>query len=349
MRKIFIAGHNGMAGSAVLRTFSKQRDCKIITMSKKELNLADQLATLNFIKKQRPDEIILAAAKVGGISANNNNRVDFLLENLKIQNNVIGAAFETGVKKFIFLGSSCIYPKNSKCPIKECDLLTDSLEYSNEPYAIAKIAGMKLCENISFENTNFSYLTIMPSNLFGLGDNYDLETGHVFAVVCLKVTLAKILSQNNTELASHLYRRTQKFNPNKKIDKTNIEDILASHGVTRGKLEFWGTGKPMREFVASEDLAHAICTITNNYDKSKAALAEQNYSVNCGSGVNTSISELVNLVCEIVNYNGSIYFNGQNADGTFQKDIDSSMMRSFGWEPKISLTQGIMNALQELK
>lgn len=292
--------------------------------------------------------MILAAAKVGGIVANNKYRGEFLFENIQVQNNVIHNAYLSGVKKLLFLGSTCIYPKSCPQPIKEESLLTGELEYTNEPYAIAKIAGIKMCESYNLQfGTN--YISVMPTNLYGPNDNFNLETSHVLPALVRKFHLAKLLSSN--DFAS----LQQELDID---DKLEISKYLSQFGVFANKVEIWGTGTPMREFLWSEDMADACVHILENVEAdelaekySKEGLVRNNH-INIGTGVDISIKDLANKIKDIVGFNGAIYFNVDKPDGTPKKLTDVSRLHDLGWKHKVDLDSGLQlmyNAYLEKK
>jgi len=319
--KIYVAGHRGLVGSAIVKNLESKGYKNLLLKTHKELDLLDQQAVKEFFEAEKPEYVILAAAKVGGIVANNTYRADFIYENLQIQNNVIHQSYLSGVKKLLFLGSTCIYPKNAPQPMKEDSLLTSELEYTNEPYAIAKIAGIKMCESYNLQyGTNF--ISVMPTNLYGPNDNFDLETSHVLPALLRKMHEAKL---NNTP-----------------------------------KVEIWGSGKPRREFLYSEDMADACVFLMKNIDfqdivneqlgiNSSCDITEykhkeiRNTHINIGTGVDISIKELTLIIKEIVGYEGELYFNTEKPDGTMVKLTDPSKLHSFGWKHKIKLKDGIQN------
>lgn len=313
--KIFVAGSTGMVGSAIIRSLIKQGYSNIIGTYRNrqpqekhpslryfQLDLMQQNEVKRFFEEQEPDYVIDAAAKVGGIVANDTYRGQFLYENLTIQNNIIHHAYLSGVKKLLFLGSSCIYPKNAPQPIKEDYLLTSELEPTNEPYAIAKIAGLKLCENYNLQYGT-SFISAMPTNLYGPEDNYDLHTSHVLPALIRKFHEAK-----------------------KNQDKS---------------VTIWGTGKPLREFMHVDDVAAACIFLMNTY--------KGNEFVNIGWGKDISIKDLALLIKEIVGFEGELVFDTSKPDGTPRKLLDVSRLNALGFEPQISLRQGIEHAYEEFK
>jgi len=304
--KIYIAGHRGLVGSAIVKNLEQKGYTNLITKTHKGLDLIDQQAVAEFFKKEKPEYVILAAAKVGGIAANNTYRADFIYENLAIQNNVIHQSYVYKVKKLLFLGSTCIYPKNAPQPMKEDSLLTSPLEYTNEPYAIAKIAGIKMCESYNIQyGTNF--ISVMPTNLYGPNDNFDLKNSHVLPALLRKMHEAKL---NNEP-----------------------------------KVEIWGSGKPRREFLYSEDMADACVFIMENRDfkdtYKKGQKEIRNTHINIGTGKDISIKELAHTIKKIVGYGGELYFDTSKPDGTMVKLTDPSKLHSLGWRHKVELEEGI--------
>ena len=347
--KIYVAGHRGLVGSAILKNLQSKGYCNIITRTHNELDLANQTHVANFFEKEKPEYVFLAAAKVGGIVANNVYRANFIYENLMIQNNVIHQSYLHNVKKLLFLGSTCIYPKNAPQPMKEEYLLTDTLEYTNEPYAIAKIAGIKMCESYNLQyGTNF--ISVMPTNLYGPNDNFDLEMSHVLPALIRKIHLAKLLSESNFEAVI------------KDLNVTSIEEAktyLASFGVSAQSVEIWGTGTPKREFLWSEDMADACVFIMENRDFSdivNARSTKQSYEtkqnnnigveirnthINIGTGQDISIKELAETIKEVVGFRGNLIFNSNKPDGTMRKLTDVSKLNLLGWRYTIDLVEGV--------
>ncbi len=298
--KIYVAGHNGMVGSAICRSLSKAGFTNLIVRSSSELDLRDQQAVSLFFEEEKPDYVFLAAAKVGGILANNTYRGQFLYDNLMIQSNVIHAAYEVGVKKLLFLGSSCIYPKLAEQPLKEEYLLTGLLEPTNEPYAIAKIAGLKQCENYRSQY-GCDFISVMPTNLYGYGDNYDLEKSHVVPALLRKFHEAKV---NNAP-----------------------------------QVDVWGSGKPLREFLFSDDLAEACLFLMDHYSEPEL--------INIGSGEELSIKELAETIQEVVGFTGTINWLRDKPDGTPRKLLDVSKLHNLGWKHRISLKEGLQLAYKD--
>lgn len=285
-KKIFVAGHRGLVGSAVMRALEARGHRQILFKTRQELDLRNSVAVREFFKNERPDYVILAAAKVGGIGANSTYPVEFLLENLQIQNAVIPAAADHGVSKLVFLGSSCIYPKSARYPLTEDQLLTSAFEPTNEAYALAKVAGIKLCQFYAKEYSK-NFISVMPTNLYGPNDYYDVEKSHVIPAMLLKVLKAK--------------REGAKV------------------------VTFWGTGKPLREFLHSDDLAEAILTCLEKYDSPVL--------INIGSQEEVSIASLAKMVCEACDFQGEIHWDTSKPDGVMRKVMDSSKIRTLGWKP----------------
>ncbi|MFC4097330.1 GDP-L-fucose synthase family protein [Euzebyella saccharophila] len=351
--KIYIAGHRGLVGSAILKQLKAKGYSNFLLRTHAELDLVDANAVGEFFAEEKPDYVILAAAKVGGIVANNTYRGDFIYSNLMIQNNVVHHSYLNGVKKLLFLGSTCIYPKECPQPMKEDYLLTDVLEYTNEPYAIAKIAGIKLCESYNLQyGTN--YISVMPTNLYGPNDNFDLEKSHVLPALIRKMHLGKALEQNDWEAI----RADLKNRPIESVDeKANEEAILQTlkkYGVTTGKdgvsVEIWGSGKPMREFLWSEDMAEACVFIMENrnfedtYESGQKEI--RNTHINIGTGKDVSIKELAETIKRQVGFDGSLQFNADKPDGTMKKLTDVSKLHELGWKHNIELEDGISQMYQ---
>ena len=333
--KIYIAGHRGLVGSAILKNLQDKGYSNFITRTHSELDLSDQKAVEDFFEKEKPEFVFLAAAKVGGIVANNTYRADFIYKNLMIQNNVIHQSYVHGVKKLMFLGSTCIYPKNCPQPMKEEYLLTKTLEYTNEPYAIAKIAGIKMCESYNLQyGTNF--ISVMPTNLYGPNDNFDLEKSHVLPALIRKIHLAKLLEENN-------YKAVIKDLNIKNIDAAKA--YLKMFGVSESSVEIWGSGKPMREFLWSEDMADACVYLMeerdfkDTYKENKSEI--RNTHINIGTGEDISIKDLAIKIKKIIGYKGDLVFNTEKPDGTMKKLTDVSKLNGLGWRFKIDLDTGM--------
>ena len=338
--KIYIAGHRGLVGSAIYNHLKNNGYSNIITRTHKELDLTNQIATANFFASESPEYVFLAAAKVGGIVANNSYRADFIYENLMIQNNVIHQSYLNKVKKLLFLGSTCIYPKQTPQPMNEDALLTNTLEYTNEPYAIAKIAGIKMCESYNLQyGTNF--ISVMPTNLYGPNDNFDLEKSHVLPALIRKIHLAKLLSENRFEEVL------------KDLNANSIEEAktyLKSFGVYEKSVEVWGSGKPKREFLWSEDMADACVFIMKNRNFSdtfnKKATEIRNTHINIGTGKEVSIKELAETIKETIGFKGDLVFNIEKPDGTMNKLTDVSKLHKLGWKHKMELKLGLKKAFE---
>lgn len=361
--KIYVAGHTGLVGSAISASLQEQGYTNLLTRTHKELDLLDCDAVAKFFEQEKPEYVILAAAKVGGIVANNVYRADFIFENLMIQTNVIHHSYIHGVKKLLFLGSTCIYPKKSPQPIKEEYLLTNTLEYTNEPYAIAKIAGVKLCESYNLQyRTNF--IAVMPTNLYGPADNFNLETSHVLPALIRKIHLGKALEENNWEaIADDLNRR-----PIEGIDgsqgKKEMLAVLSKYGITLVSdhldpisllqdvaVEIWGSGKQIREFLWSDDMAEACVFLMRNVDFIDLVPQEtlghtgqmeiRNTQINIGTGREITIAHLAEIIKIIIKYKGSLVFNTEKPEGTLRKLTDVSKLKALGWRYTVELDEGI--------
>lgn len=311
MKKVFVAGHNGMVGSAICRILQSRSDTEIIVKTRDELDLCDQESVFRFMKNEKPNEVILAAAKVGGIHANNVYPADFIYQNLQIQNNVIHAAHTNDVQKLLFLGSSCIYPRNAIQPMKEDALLTGALEPTNEPYAIAKIAGIKLCESYN-RQYNRDYRSVMPTNLYGPGDNYHPQNSHVLPALISRFHNAK---------------------------KANEDQVLV-----------WGSGNAMREFLYVDDMAEASLFI-HNLDRElfNTVTSPMVSHINVGTGTDITIKELAETVKKTTQFSGEIAFDRTKPDGTPRKLMDSEKIFKLGWMPKFDLETGIMKSYEDFQ
>ena len=341
--KIYVAGHLGLVGSAIWKNLESKGYTNLIGRTLQELDLMDAANVAAFFEAEKPEYVILAAAHVGGIIANNTYRADFIYKNLQIQNNVIGESFRHQVKKLVFLGSTCIYPREAPQPMKEDALLTGQLEYTNEPYAIAKIAGLKMCESFNIQyGTNF--IAVMPTNLYGPNDNCDLERSHVLPAMIRKTYLAKNLQQENWKaVREDLNKRPVEGLDGKASDK-EITTMLAKYGITKGQLELWGTGAPMREFLWSEEMADATVFVMENVnfeDLIKDKNEIRNCHINIGTGKEISIKDLSYLVSKTVGYQGKIRFDSTKPDGTMRKLIDVSKLNALGWKHQIEIEEGV--------
>jgi GDP-L-fucose synthase len=292
--KIFVAGHNGMVGSAILRKLKELKYKKVFYKTRSQLDLTEQKKVFNYFNELKPDAVILAAAKVGGIKANNEKRAEFIYENLSIQNNVIHSSFQNGIKNLIFLGSSCVYPKKSKIPIKENYLLSSYLEKTNEPYAIAKIAGISLCESYNYQY-GVNYKCLMPCNAYGINDNYDPDGSHFLPALIRKIIEA--------------IKKNKEF------------------------IQIWGSGKPLRELIFSDDIADACIYFLNK--KTNHTL------INIGSGVEKSINDYAKYIMKYLGVNLKIRHEKSNLDGTYRKLMDSSLAKKYGWKYKTDLDVGL--------
>lgn len=350
--KIYVAGHKGLVGSAIWKTLEKRGYTNLIGRSHSELNLLDACAVEDFFETEKPEYVFLAAAKVGGIIANSTYRAQFIYENLTIQNNIIHNAYLNKVKKLLFLGSTCIYPREAQQPMPEDCLLTSPLEYTNEPYAIAKIAGIKMCESYNMQyNTN--YISVMPTNLYGPNDNFNLETSHVLPALIRKIYLGKCLEDNNWEaIRIDLDKRPIETVSGKAPNK-DILDVLAKYGIMveslKVSVEIWGTGAPLREFLWSEDMAEACVYVMEKVDfvDVKGSGKEiRNTHINIGTGEDISIKEIVGLIKQTVGYKGEIYFNTSKPDGTMKKLTNPSKIHSLGWKHSVDIKEGIAKMLE---
>ncbi len=351
--KIYVAGHRGLVGSAIVINLKQKGYTNIIFRTHAELDLTNSTQVAEFFNSEKPEYVFLAAAKVGGIAANNNFRGEFIYVNLMIQNNVIHHSYLNGVKKLLFLGSTCIYPKNCPQPMKEEYLLTNTLEYTNEPYAIAKIAGIKMCESYNIQyGTNF--ISVMPTNLYGPNDNFDLEKSHVLPALLRKIHLGKSLMEDDWEA---IKKNLMKF-PIEGIratsEKKAITNKLLQYGISQAKngevtVEIWGSGVPMREFLWSEDMADACIFIMENRDFTDTYEDDEkirNTHINIGTGIDISISDLADLIKSIVSFKGSFKFNQSKPDGTLKKLTDVSKLNALGWNYKVELKEGIEKQYQ---
>ncbi len=371
--KIYVAGHRGLVGSAIWNNLKMRGYTNLVGRTHSELDLTNQQAVKDFFDQERPDGVVLAAAFVGGIMANSLYRADFIMQNMLMQCNVIGESYRHGVKKLLFLGSTCIYPKNAPQPMKEDCLLTSPLEYTNEEYAIAKIAGLKMCESYNLQyGTN--YIAVMPTNLYGPGDNFHLENSHVMPAMMRKVYLSRLLHEGQWDtIRTDLNKR-----PVEGVDgssqSSDIIDVLGKYGIYNNKVVLWGTGTPLREFLWSEDMADASVHVLLNvdfkdiigiekyssvhYGASTDGAVDRNHSegrggalpklgeirnchINVGTGKELTIRELSQLVAKATGFEGTIEFDATKPDGTMRKLIDVEKLHSLGWTHKVELEEGV--------
>ena len=371
--KIYVAGHTGLVGSAIWNNLKKRGYNNLVGLTIHEMDLTDQAAVKAFFDREKPDAVVLAAAFVGGIMANSLYRADFIMVNMKIQCNIISEAYAHGVKKLLFLGSTCIYPKEAPQPMTEDALLTGPLEYTNEPYAIAKIAGLKMCESYNLQyGTNF--IAVMPTNLYGPNDNFHLENSHVMPAMMRKVYLAKLIHEGAWDkIAIDLNKR-----PVEGVTGTSSKDeilkVLAKYGISDNKVVLWGTGTPLRELLWSEELADACVHILTTVDF-KDVIGIEKYSsvhygvaadgvvdrdhtagrggaipslgeirnchINVGTGKELTIRQLSELVVKAVGFEGEVAFDASKPDGTMRKMIDVSKLHRLGWHHKIEIEEGV--------
>ena len=379
--KIYVAGHRGLVGSAIWNNLLKRGYTNLVGRTHRELDLTDQLAVRRFFDAERPDAVVLAAAFVGGIMANSLYRADFIMQNMMMQCNVIGEAYKHGVQRLLFLGSTCIYPKNAPQPMTEDCLLTSPLEYTNEEYAIAKIAGLKMCESYNLQyGTN--YIAVMPTNLYGPNDNFHLENSHVMPAMMRKIYLAKLIHDGNwTAIRRDMDKRPvqfkkgeQKLTVSGSASEEDILESLAFYGIYDNKVVLWGTGTPLREFLWSEDMADASVHVLLNvnfsdvigiekyssvhYGASASGAVDRNNSegrggaipslgeirnchINVGTGKELTIRELSQLVVETVGFKGVVVFDASKPDGTPRKLIDVSKLHRLGWTHSVEIEDGV--------
>lgn len=342
--KIYIAGHRGLVGSAIWKNLQDKGYTNLIGRTHKELDLLDGMAVRKFFDEEQPEYVFLAAAFVGGIMANSIYRADFIYKNLQIQQNIIGESFRHNVKKLLFLGSTCIYPRDAEQPMKEDVLLTSPLEYTNEPYAIAKIAGLKMCESFNLQyGTN--YIAVMPTNLYGPNDNFDLERSHVLPAMIRKIHLAHCLKKGDWEAV----RKDMNLRPVEGISGANSNEeilrILRKYGITETEVTLWGTGTPLREFLWSEEMADASVFVMEHVDFKdtyKAGAKDiRNCHINIGTGKEITIRELAGLIVNTVGYQGELTFDSSKPDGTMRKLTDPSKLHNLGWHHKIDIEEGV--------
>ncbi len=342
--KIYVAGHRGLVGSAIWNNLQEKGYTNLIGRTHRELDLLDGAAVKDFFDKEQPEYVFLAAAFVGGIMANSIYRADFIYKNLQIQQNVIGESFRHNVKKLLFLGSTCIYPRDAEQPMKEEVLLTSPLEYTNEPYAIAKIAGLKMCESFNLQyGTN--YIAVMPTNLYGPNDNFDLERSHVLPAMIRKIHLAHCLKEGNWEGIRKDLNQRPVEGVNGESPKEDILTILHKYGISETEITLWGTGTPLREFLWSEEMADASVFVMEHVDfKDTYNPGEKeirNCHINIGTGKEITIRELAELIIKTIGYQGKLSFDSSKPDGTMRKLTDPSKLHALGWHHKIEIEEGI--------
>lgn len=342
--KIYVAGHRGLVGSAIWNNLQQRGYTHLVGRTHSELDLLDPVAVRRFFDEEQPQAVVLAAAHVGGILANLRYRADFIYENLQIQQNVIGESFRHGVQKLLFLGSTCIYPREAPQPMKEEVLLTSPLEYTNEPYAIAKIAGLKMCESFNLQyGTN--YIAVMPTNLYGPNDNFHLENSHVLPAMIRKIHLAHCLRTSNWDAV----RKDLDLRPAEGVDgkstDTEILEKLAKFGITPEAVTLWGTGRPMREFLWSEEMADASVHVLLNVDfKDTYREGEtdiRNCHINVGTGKELSIREVAEKIQQEIGYQGELRWDASKPDGTLRKLTDVSKLHRLGWHHRVEIDEGI--------
>ena len=356
--KIYVAGHHGLVGSAIWNNLKSRGYTNLVGCSHKELDLLDSVAVRRFFDEEQPDAVVLAAAHVGGIMANLHYRADFIYQNLQIQQNVIGESWRHGVKKLLFLGSTCIYPREAPQPMPEDCLLTSPLEYTNEPYAIAKIAGLKMCESFNIQyGTN--YIAVMPTNLYGPNDNFHLENSHVLPAIIRKIHLAKCLNESNWDAVRKdidlrpvtLKEGDGLLRVNGKSAESDILRVLAHYGIEPNTVTLWGTGSPMREFLWSEEMADASVHVLLNVDfkdtydtsvKNADGITEiRNCHINVGTGKEISIREVAELIMKEIGFKGELRWDSTKPDGTLKKLTDVKKLHSLGWHHKIEIDEGV--------
>ena len=346
--KIYVAGHLGLVGSAIWKNLESKGYTNLIGKSIDELDLMNPQSVSDFFATEKPEYIFLAAAKVGGIIANNTYRAQFIYENLMIQNNVIHNAYVHGVKKLCFLGSTCIYPKNAPQPMPEDCLLSSELEYTNEPYAIAKIAGIKMCESYNIQyDTNF--VSVMPTNLYGPKDNFNLETSHVLPALIRKIHLGKCLEDNNWNAICKDLNTRPIEGLNGESTQSDILGVLNKYGIRKNdesfEVEIWGTGAPRREFLWSEEMADATVFVMENVNfkdtYNEGTKEIKNTHINIGTGKDIAIKEIATIIKNSIGFQGQLYFNASKPDGTMKKLTNVDKIHKLGWKHKIEIEDGI--------
>ncbi|MEG1580418.1 MAG: GDP-L-fucose synthase [Bacteroidaceae bacterium] len=342
--KIYVAGHHGLVGSALWKNLQQKGYTNLVGKSHRELDLLEATAVKDFFDTEKPEYVILAAAHVGGIMANSRYRADFIYQNLQIQQNVIGESFRHQVKKLLFLGSTCIYPRDADQPIREEELLTAPLEYTNEPYAIAKIAGLKMCESFNLQyGTN--YIAVMPTNLYGPNDNFHLENSHVLPAMIRKVHLAKCLNEADWDAVRCDLDKRPVEGVNGQSTKDEISAVLVKYGITATEVKLWGTGKPLREFLWSEEMADASIYILEHVDF-KDTYADgckdvRNCHINIGTGKEISIEALAKRIVKEIGFKGALTFDASKPDGTMRKLTNVQKLHALGWQHQIDIEEGI--------
>lgn len=379
--KIYVAGHKGLVGSAIWNNLKKRGYNNLVGRTHKELDLTNQYQVKAFFDEEKPDAVVLAAAFVGGIMANSLYRADFMMMNMKIQCNVISEAYAHRVKKLLFLGSTCIYPKNAPQPMKEDCLLTSELEYTNEEYALAKISGLKMCESYNLQyGTN--YIAVMPTNLYGPNDNFHLENSHVMPAMMRKIYLAKLIHDDDWKAITVDMNKRPVEGVTGASSHDEILKVLAKYGIENNKVTLWGTGSPLREFLWSEDMADASVHVLLNvdfsdiigiekyssvhYGASVDGAVDRNHSagrggaipslgeirnchINVGTGKELTIRELSELVVKSVGFQGEVFFDASKPDGTMRKLIDVSKLHSLGWTHKVEIEDGVQKLFEWYK
>ena len=356
--KIYVAGHHGLVGSAIWNNLKSRGYTNLVGRTHQELDLMDPVAVRQFFDEEQPEAVVLAAAHVGGIMANLQYRADFIYQNLQIQQNVIGESWSHGVKKLLFLGSTCIYPREAPQPMPEDCLLTSPLEYTNEPYAIAKIAGLKMCESFNIQyGTN--YIAVMPTNLYGPNDNFHLENSHVLPAMIRKIHLAKCLGEGDWEaVRKDVNLRPVSLREGDRVVRVDGESteqdilrVLLHYGIEPNSVTLWGTGRPMREFLWSEEMADASVHVLLNVDfkdtydasvKNADGITEiRNCHINVGTGKEISIRQLAELIQKEIGFEGEIRWDATKPDGTLKKLTDVKKLHSLGWHHKIEIDEGV--------
>ncbi|WP_373811975.1 GDP-L-fucose synthase family protein [Porphyromonas loveana] len=342
--KIYVAGHRGLVGSAIWNNLQQKGYTHLIGRTHQELDLLDAVAVREFFDKEQPEYVFLAAAHVGGIMANSRFRADFIYRNLGIQQNVIGESYRHNVRKLMFLGSTCIYPRDARQPMREEELLTAPLEYTNEPYAIAKIAGLKMCESFNLQyGTN--YIAVMPTNLYGPQDNFDLENSHVLPAMIRKIHLADCLLRGDEKAVRTDLQARPVAGVNGSSSMNEILPLLQRYGITAEEVSLWGTGNPLREFLWSEEMADACVFLMEHRDFShlcpSATTEIRNCHINIGTGEEISIRDLSALIAQAIGYQGRITFDSSKPDGTMRKLTDVSKLHALGWKHRIGIREGV--------